>query len=178
MRRVVIIGCSGAGKSTFSRRLGELLDLPVIHLDRHYWRPGWVPAPDDEFRAAQRTVVAGERWVIDGNYTDSMDIRLPRADTVIFLDLPRWRCLLRVAWRTLRGWGRDGQAAGCPERLDPEFVRWVWRWARGSRARLLSQIIEQGGHTRRIVLSSPREVAGFLDATSTKSGEQIRRPDR
>ncbi|GLY67438.1 DNA topology modulation protein FlaR [Amycolatopsis taiwanensis] len=171
MRRVLVIGCSGSGKSTFARRLAALLDLPVTHLDRHYWRPGWVEAPDDEFRAAQQAVVVGERWVIDGNYSGSMDIRLPRADTIVFLDLPRWRCLLRIARRTLRGWGRDGQAAGCPEHLDPAFWRWVWRWHRGSRPHLLARLAEQGSHTRQVVLSSPREVTGFLNAVSVGGRE-------
>lgn len=150
----------------------------MTRLDRHYWRPGWVEAPDTEFRAAQHAVVAGERWVIDGNYSSSLDVRLPRADTVVFLDLARWRCLLRVSRRNVLGWGRDGQAAGCPERLDPEFLRWVWNWARDRRARVVELLTEHGDHTRRIVLSSPREVARFLDAIATNAGEQIRWPDR
>ncbi|WP_435122265.1 hypothetical protein [Amycolatopsis thermoflava] len=66
MRRVVVLGCGGAGKSTFSRRLGALLELPVTHLDHVYWQPGWVPLPAGEFAARQRVLVAGERWLLDG----------------------------------------------------------------------------------------------------------------
>jgi adenylate kinase family enzyme len=166
VQRVAVIGCSGAGKSTFSRRLGELLELPVIHLDRLSWRAGWVRTPDNEFRAAQRALVARDRWVIDGNYGGTMDIRLPAADTVVLLDFPRRRCLFRVARRTCLGWGRDVQAPGCPERVDLEFLRWVWNWHHVSRPRVLAALAEHGRGARQVLLSTPREVAGFLAAQS------------
>ncbi|HET6499949.1 MAG TPA: DNA topology modulation protein FlaR [Amycolatopsis sp.] len=136
----------------------------VFHLDRHYWRPGWVPAPDDEFRATQCALVAGERWIIDGNYSSSLDLRLPAADTIVFFDFPRRRCLLRVAVRTARGWGRDGQAPGCFERIDLAFLRWMWHWHRDTRPRVLARLAEHGRGARQVLLSTPREVTGFLDA--------------
>ncbi|MFD2417918.1 DNA topology modulation protein FlaR [Amycolatopsis pigmentata] len=172
IRRVAVVGCGGAGKSTFSRRLGELLDLPVVHLDRHYWRPGWVETPDEDFRATQRALVRAERWVIDGNYAGTMDVRLPVADLIVFLDFPRWRCLFRVARRTVRGWGRDGQAPGCPERLDWEFLRWLWDWPRDARPRVLARLDEHGARARRITLSTPREVRDFLGRL--RSGDRPR----
>ncbi|MEM6646980.1 MAG: hypothetical protein AAF730_12090 [Bacteroidota bacterium] len=85
MRRVIIIGSGGSGKSTLAKRLGEQLSLPVIHLDAHYWNPGWVETPPDAWAAKVDTLIKGEAWVMDGNYGGTMDARIARADTVIFL---------------------------------------------------------------------------------------------
>jgi len=158
----MVVGCSGAGKSTFARRLGAALGLPVTHLDRLFWRPGWTQAPRDEFHAAQQEIVASAAWVIDGNYGASMHLRLPRADTVVFLDLPRRVCLRRVLVRSLREYGQDKQAPGCPERFDWEFYSYVWHWPKDHRGRTVRRLAEQGAHARRIVLSRPREAEEFL----------------
>ena len=100
MRRVVILGCSGAGKSTFARKLGAKIGAPVVYLDALFWRPGWVEPTAEEFRAQVAAAVTSDAWVTDGNYVSrSFDLRLPRADAVIYLDQPRWRCLVRVFWR-------------------------------------------------------------------------------
>ena len=93
---------AGAGKSTFSRALSAKTGLPVIHLDVHFWKPGWVPTPDDEWRAKQRGLLAGEAWIVDGNYHATLDLRLERADTVVFLDTPWWICTQRAFARGLR----------------------------------------------------------------------------
>ncbi|WP_158879511.1 DNA topology modulation protein FlaR [Amycolatopsis anabasis] len=159
MRRIAVIGCGGAGKSTFSRRLGEILGLPVTHLDRLFWRPGWVPTERAEWRRIQRGLVAADRWILDGNYGGTMDIRLAAADTVILLDFPRRTCLRRALRRTIRG---GEQAPGCPERFDPEFLRWIWTWPHAGRRRMFAHLAEHGGGTRQILLSSPREAAAYL----------------
>jgi adenylate kinase family enzyme len=99
MKRVVVIGSGGAGKSTFSRRLHAATGLPLIHLDRLFWRPGWTEMPNEEWRATNEMLVKAEAWIIDGNYGGTMDVRLAAADTIIFLDLPRLVCLYRVLKR-------------------------------------------------------------------------------
>ena len=162
MRRVLIIGCSGTGKSTLARRLGSLLDLPVTHLDHLYWRPGWVEAPEAEFHAAQEKVVTGDAWVIDGNYNSSLHLRLPRADTVVFLDFPRRASLRRVLVRTVRERGLDTQAPGCPSKVDMEFLGFIWNWRRRRRNTLLKRLAVEARHTRQYLLSSPRDVESFL----------------
>ena len=96
MRRVLVIGSCGAGKSTFSRRLHKLTGLPLLHLDRHYWKPGWVESEVDEWKAKVEELIAGDEWIIDGNYGGTMEMRMRRADTVIWLDLPRYLCTYRV----------------------------------------------------------------------------------
>ena len=162
MRRILVFGCSGAGKSTLTEKLGDRLGLPVTHLDRLYWRPGWTVAPEEEFFAAQAKVAAGDAWVIDGTYSSSMHLRLPRADTVVFLDLPRRTSLRRVLIRTVRERGQETQAAGCPSKIDFEFLVWIWNWRRTKRDRLLTRLAQEARHTRQFLLGSARDVDAFL----------------
>lgn len=102
MKRVLVIGCGGAGKSTFARQLGARLQLPVIHLDAHYWRPGWVEPSKSEWATTVDGLLAGEAWVMDGNYGGTLPTRLAVCDCVVFIDLPRWLCIWRVLRRALR----------------------------------------------------------------------------
>jgi len=163
MRRIAVVGSGGAGKSTFARELGRRLGLAVIHLDEHHWRPGWVETPKAEWRQLQGELIAGESWIVDGNYGGTLDVRLSRADTVIILALPRVVCTLRALWRALSNHGREVQAPGCPERLQLEFVRWVWRYPIDSRPRLDQAISAFGSHLEVIELRSRREVRSFLE---------------
>lgn len=85
VRRVAVVGSGGAGKWTFARQLGERTGIPVVHLDHHYWKPGWVQTAPHQWWARQAELVAGESWIIDGNYGGTFDVRFPCADTVIVL---------------------------------------------------------------------------------------------
>ena len=166
MRRVLIIGPGGAGKSTLARRLGAQLGLEVFHLDKFYWRPGWVETPKGEWLKTVEGLAARDSWIMDGNYSGSFDLRLARSDTVILLDLPRHVCLWRIARRRLayRATARPDMAEGCPEELNAEFVRWVWDYPRKSRPEMLSRLARAGAGKRLIRLRSRREVERFLDA--------------
>ena len=130
MQRIIVMGPPGSGKSTLARCLGARHGLPVFHLDQAWWRPGWVEAPPGEFRAEVERIAALPAWVIDGNYTGTLAPRLLAADTLIYLDAPRWLCLFRILRRTLASHGqvRPDLAPGCPERLDPAFLRFAWSW--------------------------------------------------
>jgi adenylate kinase family enzyme len=118
VQRVAVVGAGGAGKSTFANALVESTGLPVIHLDRWYWRAGWVKPATAEWEALQVDLLAGDRWIADGNYGGSLDLRLSRADTVIILAPPRLVCVAGGLTRVLRNRGRAVQAPGCPERLS------------------------------------------------------------
>src|SRR5204862_4664583 len=85
-RRVLVTGLAGSGKSTFSRSLAAKTGLPLIHLDIHFWKPGWVEPSEAEWREKQRGLLAGDAWIVDGNYHETLDLRLERADTILFLD--------------------------------------------------------------------------------------------
>src|SRR3984885_5595662 len=91
-RRVIVTGLAGSGKSTFSRALAAKTGWPVIHLDLHFWKPGWVAPSETDWREKQCGVLAGNAWIADGNYHETLDLRLERADTVVFLDPPWWLC--------------------------------------------------------------------------------------
>ncbi|MEU2611504.1 AAA family ATPase [Micromonospora sp. NPDC007271] len=135
MRRILIVGSSGAGKSTLAREVARRLDLPLIHLDRHFWRPGWIAATDADFRAEVARLAARSAWVMDGNYRSTLDLRLPRADLLVLCDPPWPLCLARVLRRrwAYRATPRPDLPDGCPEQLDLQFLRYVWRYPRRSR---------------------------------------------
>ena len=91
-RRVVVTGLAGSGKSTFAVALAAETGLPVIHLDLAFWKPGWVAPSETEWREKRRVVLAGDAWIADGNYHETLDLRIERADTVVVLDMPWWLC--------------------------------------------------------------------------------------
>ena len=161
---MLVIGSPGAGKSTVAAALARLTGLPLIHLDREYWRAGWVEPDKAEWEAQVRELAAGPRWVMDGNYGGTLPLRLERADTVIDLDLPRWQCVLGIVRRAIahRGRTRGDMAPGCPERLEWEFLDYTIRFPSGGRLRIEESLRSFGG--RRIRLHSRREVRSFLDA--------------
>lgn len=162
MQRVAVVGSGGAGKSTFSQELGRLAELPVIHLDHYYWRPHWTPTPVDQWRRTMMDLAAGDRWIIDGNYGGSLDIRLERADTVIILAFSRWLCLVRVLRRWWTNRGRDVQSDGCREHFDWQFLRWVWRYPTHSRPRIDAALAQCANRVRVIELASPAVAQSFL----------------
>jgi adenylate kinase family enzyme len=119
MDKIVVIGSPGAGKTTFARRLGDLLKIKVIHLDRHFWEPRWKEKPREVRESIQHDLVHRDRWIIEGTYLDSSDERLNAADTIIFLDIPWLLCLWRVVRRRIVNGKapRPDLAEGCPEKL-------------------------------------------------------------
>ncbi len=166
MRKVLVIGSGGAGKSTFARRLGELLDLEVIHLDSLYWSAGWVEMAKAEWQRAVEELLNREAWIIDGNYSGTLQIRLEACDTVIFLDMSRLICLWRLLKRAIlyRNESRADMADGCPEKLNRKFMRWVWEYPERTRPKILKLLEKRAGNTQVIRLRSPAEVQRFLRA--------------
>jgi adenylate kinase family enzyme len=164
-KRITIVGGGGAGKSTLAVQVAGRLGMPVIHLDRHFWRPGWVPAPTDAWRQTVTELVSAPEWVMDGNFADSLDLRLTRSDAIVFLDLPRRIAIRRALGRLLRWWGRTRPdlPPGCPESFDLQFIRWMWRFPKEGRVELLATIAEADAERRMIRLTSPKQVQVWLD---------------
>ena len=166
-RRVIVTGLAGSGKSTFSLALAAKTGLPVIHLDLHFWKPGWVAPSETEWREKQCGVLAGNAWIADGNYHETLDLRLERADTVVFLDLPWWLCAGRALRRGLR------MPSELPEGCD--YSPWlrlrdewrlaarIWRKRRSEPEREHEIISQHGQHVALHVLRSKRAVSEFLD---------------
>lgn len=164
MKRVLVIGSGGAGKSTFARRLGGRLGLPVVHLDAYFWRPGWVETPREEWRRTVEGLCAREAWVMDGNFSGTLAERLAACDTVVFLDMPRAVCLWRVLKRLVmyRDRPRPDMAEGCGEKFDPKFLQWVWTYPSRSRPKVLARLDEFAAERRVVRLRSDAEVEKFL----------------
>jgi adenylate kinase family enzyme len=164
MRKVMVIGSAGAGKSTFSTRLGKILELPVYHLDSIFWRPGWVRPEREVWTQAQEALVAGDEWILDGNYGSTLEIRVRACDTVIFLAFPRLVCLGRVIkrWLRYRGRTRPDLNPGCVEHMpDREFLSWIWGFPK-RKAPGVFALLEQYREGRQVfVIESPRALEHF-----------------
>jgi len=168
--RIVVTGTAGAGKSTFSRALSAKTGLPVIVLDAHFWLPGWAEPAEAEWREKQKRLLAGDDWIAEGNYHATLDLRLERADTVVFLDMRWWVCAWRAIVRGFRTRPAGFQLPdGCEEphlrRLRDEwYLAWrIWRVRRSERERELTILSQHGKHAAMYVLRSRRAVREFLD---------------
>lgn len=167
MRRVLVLGSGGAGKTVLARQLSSALGIPVVHLDALYYDADWQPRPPEEFAAAQRQALAAEQLIADGNYATSLPLRLAAADTVIVLDLPARTCLagiLRRRWRYHGGQHADGVF----DRLSVGFARYVINYRRRTLPRVLDLIAEHAPTARVFRLTSRRDVARFV--------QKVRRP--
>lgn len=162
-RRIVVCGCSGAGKTVLARALGWRLDLPVTHLDALYYDERWTPAPPDVFVRRQREVVAGPAWVLDGNYASTLPLRLSVADVVVFLDLPAWACLGGILARRLRTGGGQDPATGVHDRVTPDLIRYVVGYRRHMRPRVRRLVAEHATGAV-VTLTSRRAVHRYLRA--------------
>lgn len=163
MERIVIIGCGGSGKSTLARRLGDQLNLPVVHLDKLYWHPGWVESTDEEFDAKLAAELEKPQWIMDGNFNRTMELRLAKCDTVIYLEYSRIVCLWGVFCRIVKSYGktRPDMGEGCPERIDFEFLKWVWNYNRDNRERNY-RYLNEATHAQTYALKSRRQLKKFL----------------
>lgn len=165
MDRIMLIGPGGAGKSTLARELGERLGTTVLHLDALLWKPGWKLTTRDEQKEIQRDLFDGDRWIVDGNYGATMDLRLQAADTVIFMDMPRRVCMYGIIRRRIRYHGitRPDMQKDCPERLDFEFVKWVWNYRKYKRPGVLKKLESLGPDKQVMILKSRKDVRRFLE---------------
>ncbi|KON90291.1 topology modulation protein [Sporosarcina globispora] len=174
MKKIMVIGISaGAGKSTFARKLGEKTGIEVHHLDVLFWKPCWMESDLHEFSIAQRELVNKKRWIIEGNYSNTFEIRANACDTVIYLELPLCLCLFRVLkrWLTNLGKTRPDMAAGCKEKMDWKFIRFILT-TYGSRkkkmAERLARFAAEGKEV--IVLKSKPEIDSYIEDLDFTAG--------
>ena len=164
MKRVLVVGISGAGKSTFANQLGKRLGLEVIHLDKYFWKSGWRETPREQWNETVKQLTEKDEWVIDGNFLASINIRFSAADTIIHLDINRWLALYRVCKRILTGYGktRFDLTEGCPERFNLPFLKYILSFPRKYRPRLESKIAQFCGVKRIYRFRRQHEVDEFL----------------
>jgi len=164
----MIVGQPGSGKSTLAYVLGELTGLPVIHIDKIHWQPGWIERAKDEKSRLCREAEQQSRWIFEGGHSVTWPSRLARADMLVWLDRPLALRLWRVLRRTVTGLGRTRQdmADGCPERLSslPEFIGYIWTTRNSARDKIARLAAAAPPGCRVVCLRSDEEVARFLAA--------------
>ena len=162
-QKIIIIGSGGSGKSTFARELGEKLDLPVIHLDSEFWKPGWVMPEREEWLKKLENLLSEPKWIADGNYLSSLEFRLSKAEAVIFLDFKRSVCIYRVIKRYFkhRRGTRPDMAEGCGEKIDLEFTKWLWSFPKKVRPQMI-EILAKYPEKNIVALRNSKEVKEFL----------------
>ena len=163
MKKIIILGSPGAGKSTFSFALAERTGLPLYHLDKMFWREGWVNVSKDELDAQIKDVLRKDEWIIDGNYSRTIPMRLEKCDTVFYLDYPRLVCFFGVVRRVLGSLGktRPDMAEGCPERFDLEFLQYTWKFRKKQREKLFGLL--EGANAEIHIFRSRKEAKRYLD---------------
>jgi adenylate kinase family enzyme len=168
MKRVMIIGGPGSGKSVLAKRLHAITGLPLYHLDQLHWQPGWIAPPKDEWHALIAQLAARNEWIMEGGYGNTFHIRMPRADTILWLDLPRRIAFPRVVRRMALHFGRvrENAAPGCPERFDWPFLKWAWTFRREHAAKYHLALAAHASHATVMIFMSSREAGNFLASLS------------
>jgi adenylate kinase family enzyme len=172
VQRISVVGSAGAGKSTIGRQFARILGVPFVELDSIYHQPDWVPLTPEEFGRRVAEVAAGDGWVIDGNYSVARPLVWARADTVVWLDLPRRTVMRQVIWRTLRRvafrvelWNGNRERWANLFTWVPEdsVISWAWHRHGVYRERYAAAAVDPAyAHLRFVRLRNRREVRRFL----------------
>jgi len=161
MKRILVIGSGGAGKSTVSEELHKILHFPIIRLDEQYWKSGWVRPEHDEWEKKIKDLIQKDEWIMDGNYQPTLELRLSRADAIIFMDTPRLICLFRLIKRRFTK-PKTEIAPGCVERLDRKFMSYIWRYEKTQRPKIIKLLEKYKGEKEIYVIHSKKEMWSFL----------------
>lgn len=164
MERIIIIGCPGSGKTTLAKALGQKLNIPVVHLDKLWWTGERETVSREEFDAQLDAALEQDQWIIDGNFSRTMPMRIARCDTIIYLDFDRFACLWGAIRRVLKNYGksREDMGGNCPERFDRELMKFIWNYNKRNRS-MNRGIISRARHAKGIVLKNRHEVKNFLE---------------
>ncbi|MGV7117717.1 DNA topology modulation protein [Paenibacillus kyungheensis] len=169
MDRLIVIGCSGSGKSTLSQKLHKILQLPIIHLDRYYWQANWQATEQEAWDQKVTEFALTDRWIIDGNYSRTLDIRIERADVIVFLDMPRWLCMYRIVKRRIQYHGRTRPDLNedCPEKLDIGFLKWVWNYRKRNRIKTLEKLKQVKEHQKVVIIRNKKQLEEWIEQLSS-----------
>lgn len=167
-RKILIVGCGGAGKSTLAVEMGKRFDLPIVHLDKLWWLPGWQTRPEQQFDEMLKLELIKNDWIIEGNFFRTFKTRLEHADFCIFLDYDTELCVQSVYERAekYKGVSRPDMTEGCTEHVDDEFKNWISSFKEKVRPSMLSEL--ENGSTPYIVFKTRDDTANWLNGFSNK----------
>lgn len=137
--RIIIVGSPGSGKSYLAKKIAENTGYPLIHLDNEFWNPGWIETPRDEWIEKQSKIISDEKWIIDGNYNDTLELRFNACDAVVFLDINRIACILNAIKR--HGKKRTDLPDYCLEKFDKDFldfIIFIWKFPSTKKQKILA----------------------------------------
>ncbi|WP_459524883.1 DNA topology modulation protein [Leuconostoc lactis] len=162
--KIMIIGCGGSGKSTLARKLGHSIDVPVFHLDTLLWQDNWQMSSKDEQKSIINDILDKNQWIIDGNYSATLEMRIAKADTVIFIDRNRIICLFNVLKRYMhyKGRSRPDMHDNCPEKIDFEFLHWIWTFNKNRKPKIIKTLADVQNTKNVVVLKNNRQISDFL----------------
>jgi adenylate kinase family enzyme len=161
-RRILVLGPCGSGKTCLTRELSRVLDLPAVHLDAAFWRPGWISTPQPEWRNVVSDMVRQESWVIDGTYESTLDLRIPAAEAIIVTKCPRWVSLWGVIRRSMYYRHRPRPDAPPGQPIDLAYLRYIWKYPRVT-STVVHDLIEKHGPDKPLIrLDSRKRMDVFM----------------
>jgi adenylate kinase family enzyme len=177
-RRILVLGSSGTGKTSLTRQLCDILDIEPIHLDAYFWKPGWQSTPQNEWRDTVVSLVNRESWIMDGTYESTLHLRMPAADSLIVLERSRFACLWRVIKR--KATVDDSRRPDAPpgQKLDLDFLRYVWRYPSVTRPFVYQCIRQYASDKPIIVLDGASQVRHFLSCSQDAAMRKQRAQQR
>lgn len=162
MQKILILGSCGAGKSTFAKKLSKILKIKLIHLDQHYWKSNQKRTEKNEWEEKIISLTKENQWIMDGNYRNTLDIRIPRADTIIWLDFPAFICFYHVLKRKFKN-NRVDKIKFCEEKVDFDLIKWIlWTFPRTTRKEIENKLKKVSNQKNIYILKSNKDMKSFL----------------
>ncbi|MCD6048044.1 MAG: topology modulation protein [Gammaproteobacteria bacterium] len=169
INRILVVGSCGAGKTCLSFELARITGLPIIHLDQYYWLPNWQELNHDVWGKKVQALCEQPRWIMDGHFSNTLAKRASYADLIIWVDTPRYTCLIRILWRWLKHLfkERPGRAPGCKEKLSWEFIQRIWQFPLKRKPMLLSLLKTLQNNTFIVIVKNKHDKQTLLNFLSS-----------
>lgn len=165
MKKIILLGSSGAGKSTFAKKLSNKINIEVFHLDKLLWKSNWEVTDKNYQIQVQEKIIEKDSWIIDGNYSGTLNMRIDASDTIIFFDINRWICIYHVIKRYFKykGTTRPDMHKDCPEKLDINFLKFIWHYPKKQKIQVEKKLVSVANSKKIIIFKNKKQVNNFLE---------------